>query len=384
MSAHEGRSDRERVDGSAERKPPDPRTVDTDRRPFVLIWEVTQACELACDHCRASADPTRHPDELTTTEGKRLLDAAARFGEGQLVVLSGGDPMKRDDLVELVRYGTDRGLRMTLTPSGTAALTPEDIDALADAGLRRMALSIDAPEDAHDRFRGETGSFRRTREAAAAAREAGIPLQINTTVCESTVETLPAVRDLVADLGAVLWSVFFLVPVGRGELLESVSPERAESVLAWLQETAESAPFGVKTTEAPSYRRVAIQRQGSATDAPDADAIGRRGGIVAGDGFAFVSHTGELYPSGFLPKSAGNVVEEDLPELYRGSELFEALRDRDRLGGKCGACEFRHVCGGSRSRAYATSGDPLASDPLCGYVPDGYEGPLPWEDAGCR
>jgi radical SAM protein len=365
---------------TARQAPPNPAAIDTDERPFVLIWEVTQACELACDHCRASADPSRHPDELTTVEGKRVLDAAARFGEKQLVVLSGGDPMKRDDLVELVRHGTEQGLRMTLTPSGTEALTADNIAALADAGLRRMALSIDAPEDAHDRFRGETGSFRRTREAAAAAHEAEIPVQINTTVCESTVETLPAVRDLVADLGAVLWSVFFLVPVGRGQLLEGISPDRAESVLEWLHETAESVPFGVKTTEAPSYRRVALQRQGSATEAPPSDAIGRRGGIVAGDGFAFISHTGELYPSGFLPSSAGNVTDADLVSLYRDADLFEALRDRDRLHGKCGACEYRHVCGGSRSRAFATSGDPLGSDPLCAHVPDGYKGPLPWDE----
>ena len=365
---------------AARRAPPDPRTVDTDERPFVLVWEVTQACELACDHCRASATPTRHPEELTTAAGKRLLDSAARFGEDQLVVLSGGDPMKRDDLVELVRHGTEAGLRMTLTPSGTAALTGTNIADLADAGLRRMALSVDAPERAHDAFRGESESFRRTREAAAAAREAGIPIQINTTVCESTVGTLPAVGDLVADLGAVLWSVFFLVPVGRGRLLEGLSPERAEAVLEWLHETAESTPFGVKTTEAPSYRRVALQRRGSATDAPEADRIGRRGGILAGDGFAFVSHTGEVYPSGFLPKSAGNVADDDLVSLYRDADLFEALRDRERLRGKCGACEYRGVCGGSRSRAYAATGDPLASDPLCAYVPDGYEGPLPWED----
>jgi radical SAM protein len=359
------------------RPAPDPRSIDTAERPFVLIWEVTQACELACDHCRADARPTRHPDELTTAAGKRLLDDAASFGDGQLVVLSGGDPMKRDDLVELVRYGTERGLRMTLTPSGTEALTPENIEALADAGLRRMALSVDAPEGRHDRFRGEPGSFARTIEAAEAATAAGIPIQINTTVCETTVGTLPEVRDLVAELGAVLWSVFFLVPVGRGRLLTGIGPNRAEAVLEWLHETANEARFGVKTTEAPSYRRVALQRDGSSTDAPRRDAIGRRGGIVAGDGFAFVSHTGELYPSGFLPKSAGNVTEDDLVELYRGSPLFESLRDRDRLTGKCGACEFRRVCGGSRSRAFATTGDPLASDPLCAYVPDGYDGDLP-------
>lgn len=364
--------------------PPDPRDVDTDDRPFVLIWEVTQACELACDHCRASADSTRHPDELTTSGGKRLLDSAARFGKAQLVVLSGGDPMKRDDLVELVRYGTEQGLRMTLTPSGTEALTSENIAALADAGLRRMALSIDAPEQGHDEFRGENGSFRRTREAAAAAREAGIPVQINTTVCASTVETLSAVRDLVEGLGAVLWSVFFLVPIGRGELLEGISPERAETVLEWLHETSESASFGIKTTEAPSYRRVALQRQGSATEAPASDSIGRRSGIVAGDGFAFVSHTGEMFPSGFLPKSAGNVTDSDPVSLYQDSDLFRALRDREQLRGKCGACKYRNVCGGSRSRAFATTGDPLASDPLCAYVPDGYSGPLPWDDSGSQ
>ncbi len=365
---------------SDRRTPPDPRSIDTADRPFVLVWEVTQACELACEHCRANAKPKRHPDELTTAQGKRLLDAAARFGDGQLVVLSGGDPMKRDDLVDLVRYGTGLGLRMTLTPSGTEALTSENIAALADAGLKRMALSIDAPEVDHDRFRGEVGSFRRTREAATAAREAGIPIQINTTVCRSTVETLPEVRDLVAELGAVLWSIFFLVPVGRGRLLEGLSPGDAETVLEWLHETSKSAPFGIKTTEAPSYRRIALQRRGSATDSPVSDRIGRRGGILAGDGFAFVSHTGELYPSGFLPKSAGNITEDDLVSLYRESELFRALRDRDRLSGKCGACEFRHVCGGSRSRAFAATGDPLASDPLCAYVPDGYDGPLPWDD----
>ena len=357
--------------------PPNPRAIDTAERPFVLIWEVTQACELACDHCRANARPGRHPEELTTAEGKRLLDAAASFGDGQLVVLSGGDPMKRSDLIELVRYGTERGLRMTLTPSGTEALTPESVGELADAGLRRIALSIDAPGDAHDRFRGEASSFDRTIEAAEAAQNAGVPVQINTTVCESTVGTLPEVRDLVADLGAVLWSVFFLVPIGRGQLLEGLDPDRAEAVLEWLHETSETVPFGIKTTEAPSYRRVALQRNGSATDAPESDAIGRRGGIIAGDGFAFVSHTGELYPSGFLPRSAGNVRDAGLVSLYRESELFESLRDRDRLKGKCGACEFRHVCGGSRSRAFASTGDPLESDPLCAYVPAGYDGALP-------
>jgi radical SAM protein len=347
--------------------------ADTADRPMVLIWEVTQACELACEHCRASAEPGRHPEELTTEEAKAFLDDVRDFGEGQLVVLSGGDPMKRPDLIELVEYGTDIGLSMTLTPSGTQALTGNAIADLADAGLRRMAVSLDgATARQHDAFRGESGSFEATLRAARDAKQAGLPLQVNTTVCEATVEDLPDVADVVEDLGAVLWSVFFLVPVGRGRLLDPVSPERAEGVLSWLHDLDDRAPFGIKTTEAPHYRRVGLQRHERESVEGGADASSapkRRAGIVAGDGFAFVSHTGDVYPSGFLPKAAGNVRADDVVDVYRNADLFEALRDRSRLTGKCGACEYRHVCGGSRSRAYATTGDPLASDPLCDYEP---------------
>ncbi len=363
----------------------------------MLVWEVTQACELACKHCRASAEPRRHPDELTTAEGEQFLEAARRFGEGQLVVLSGGDPLARDDTVDLVDYGTDLGLRMTLTPSGTAALTPDRVSELADAGLRRMALSIDGGSAAaHDEFRGESGSFEGTVRAAEAARETGLPLQINTTVCAETVGELPAIRSLVADLGAVLWSVFFLVPVGRGRVLDPVSPERAERVMERLAAVSDDAPFGVKTTEAPHYRRVAIERgrsadgpgnengsRGEAGRRPSPDGIGRRTGITAGNGFAFVSHVGDVYPSGFLPEPAGNVREESVVEVYRDAELFRSLREPDALRGKCGACEYRHVCGGSRSRAYAYTGDPLCADPLCAYVPEGYDGPLPEQSFDC-
>ena len=364
-----------------------PAAVDTDRRPFVLVWELTRACALACRHCRAEARPERHPDELTTEEGRALLAEAARFGDGQLVVLSGGDPLARDDVVELVRHGTDLGCRMTLTPSGTSSLTRERVAALADAGLRRLALSLDgATPAAHDDFRGEPGSFDATLAAAEAARDAGLPLQVNTTVCAATVDELPALAERVADLGAVLWSVFFLVPVGRGAVLEPVSPDRAERLMGWLADVADAAPFGVKTTEAPHYRRVVAQRAAGgddrrAVDGDDAtaaaDGIGRRVGVTAGDGFAFVSHVGACYPSGFLPLSAGNVRETSVVELYRDSELFRSLREPDRLRGKCGACPFNRVCGGSRSRAFAHTGDPLESDPLCAYVPPGYDGPLP-------
>ncbi|MBX0286357.1 radical SAM protein [Haloarcula salinisoli] len=347
--------------------------TDTAQRPMVLIWEVTQACELACDHCRADAKPGRHPDELTTAEGKALLDDVRQFAEDQLVVLSGGDPMQRPDLVELLEYGTDIGLTMTLTPSGTSSLTGDSIEALAAAGLTRLAVSLDgATASAHDAFRGETGSFEETLRAARAATEAGLPLQVNTTVCAGTVDDLPAIAELVADLGAVLWSVFFLVPVGRGRILDPVSPRRAEAVLSWLHDVRTDVPFGIKTTEAPHYRRVGLQLREDDTDERPPGAK-RRAGIIAGDGFAFVSHTGDIYPSGFLPKPAGDVRTDDIVGVYRDADLFEALRDRSRLTGKCGVCEYRHVCGGSRSRAFATTGDPLASDPLCAYVPEEWE-----------
>jgi radical SAM protein with 4Fe4S-binding SPASM domain len=344
--------------------------LDTANRPVVLVWEVSQACDLACEHCRAEADPTRHPDELTTEEGKRLLEAVREFGPGLRVVLSGGDPLVRDDLEELVVHGTDLGLSMALTPSGTSSLTRERIDALADAGLRSMALSFDGVGESHDEFRGEPGTFDSTVEAARAASEAGLDLQVNTTVCASTVESLPAVRDLVADLDAVRWSVFFLVPVGRGALLEPIDPERADRVQAWLHEVREEASFDVKTTEAPAFRRVGLQREGQSPE-------NARPGVLAGDGFAFVSHTGEIRPSGFFPLSAGNVREDSVVGVYRESDLFTTLRDRSKLRGKCGACEYRHVCGGSRSRAFVHTGDPTASDPLCPYVPEGYDGPVP-------
>jgi len=355
-----------------------PAAIDTDQRPFVLVWEMTQACDLACKHCRADAQPDRDPAELTTAEGRQFLRDVRAFGEDQLLVLSGGDPLARPDTIDLVEYGTDLGLRVTLTPSGTSSLTPATVDALASAGLRRLAVSIDGPTPAiHDAFRQEPGSFEATVRAARAARDRGLPLQVNTTVCRETVDSLPQVATLVADLDAVLWSVFFLVPVGRGTELDPIPPPQAEQVMHWLVEVAADADFGVKTTEAPHYRRVAAQAAADATDAPAADRIGRRAGINAGNGFAFVSHRGELFPSGFLPVAVGDVTDTPVTDLYRDAPLFERLRDPDALTGKCGACEYRRLCGGSRSRAYACTGDPLAADPLCAYDPPDYDGPTP-------
>lgn len=339
--------------------------IDTAERPFIIAWELTQACDLSCDHCRADAKPERHPNELTTDEAKTLLDRLAAFGEKQLVVFTGGDVLKRPDLFELIEYGTDAGLTITLTPSATDAITRETVQRFKQLGVRRIALSMDGPDsETHDAFRGEEGSFDSIVRTATWAKEVGLPLQINTTVCRSTADFIPEIAHRVEGLEAVMWALFFLVPVGRGIDLEGLTPTEAERLLTWVAETAASAPFGVKTTEAPMYRRIVEQHEMTPRQGLGGDL-----GILAGDGFMFVSHTGEVTPSGFLPYSVGNVREADPVTLYRESELFQGLRDRSSLGGKCGDCEFNELCGGSRSRAFATTGDPFAQDPLCPYVP---------------
>lgn len=342
--------------GAPAHGPGGPGGRDYDESPLIATWEVTQACSLACDHCRAEAVERRHPEELTTAEGRDLVDQVARFDPPPVLVLSGGDPLERPDLFELIEYATER-LPTAVTPAPTEKLTRETVDRFANLGVRRMALSLDgATAASHDEFRGESGSFERVRRAAAWANDADLDVQVNTTVTADTVDELPAVAERVADLGAVMWEVFFLVPVGRGANLDGLSPERAESVLGWLYEHGRSAPYRTITVEAPHYRRVASERS---------DGEARVGSTRAGRGFVFVSHTGEVYPSGFLPASVGDVRERPLPEIYREADLMRALRDADRFAGPCGRCPYRRQCGGSRSRAHATTDDPLESDPLC-------------------
>ncbi|MEF8839634.1 MAG: radical SAM protein [Haloarculaceae archaeon] len=339
-----------------------PPTRDYGQNPLIVTWEVTQACELECDHCRADATPDRHPEELTTTAGFDLIDRVAAFGSPQpVLVFSGGDPLERPDLFELLDYAVDSGLRTGVTPAPTSALTESVLDRFDAAGVDRVALSLDgATADRHDTFRGEAGSFERIRHAAEYAGEIGLSLQINTTVTGRTVEDLPAIAGLVETLGAVMWEVFFLVPIGRGEALEQLSPAAAEETLSWLYRRQQDAEFRVITVEAPHYRRIASQL--ARADGQPAPTVGSTGD---GKGFVFVSHTGSIYPSGFLPVEAGDVRADDLVQVYREAPLFRSLRDPDRLRGPCGACAYRSRCGGSRARAHATTDDPLASDPLC-------------------
>lgn len=338
---------------------------DYSDRPLVVTWEVTQACQLACDHCRADAQPGRHPDELTTAEGKHLIDQIEEFGSPPpVLVFSGGDPLERPDFIDLMEYASASTLRTGVTPAPTANLDQAMLERFADADIDRVALSLDgASADSHDSFRGEDGSFETIQRAAAYASEIGLSLQINTTVTAATADELPQIADLVEQLDAVVWEVFFLVPIGRGTALESLSPAEAERTLAWLYRRQRDTDFRLITVEAPQYRRIArqIERENGGGEP-------RVGSTGDGNGFVFVSHVGDVSPSGFLPVEVGNVREDDLVELYRESPLFQQLREPSEFSGTCGTCPHRTYCGGSRARAAAVTGDPRASDPLCSYT----------------
>jgi radical SAM protein len=345
-----------------------------DRSPFIAIWETTRACALACVHCRAEAIPRRDPRELGTEEGRALLERIAAFGDPPpLVVLTGGDPLRRPDVAELVAHGTGLGLTMSLTPSGTGAATAERLRALRDAGLARLAVSLDgATGAAHDTFRGVRGSHHHTMRIIEQARGLGLPLQINTTVCRQTVADLPALAEQVAAWGVALWALFFLIPVGRARADQALPADGIEGVLGWAVDVQRRVSFGIKTTEAPHYHRVLGARPfrpGDATPPRSPRAMRAMRAVTDGNGFVFIDHAGNICPSGFLPLPAGNVRRDDLVAVYRQDPLFVALRDSSRLGGRCGRCEWRERCGGSRARAYALTGDPLAEDPGCAYEP---------------
>ena len=362
--------------------------ADFDQAPFTIAWEVTRACAFACVHCRADAQHTRDPNELTTEEGYRLLERLRAFGS-PIVIFTGGDPMMRRDLFDLIGHATALGLRASLTPTATALPTPDRLRQAMAAGVRRIALSLDAPAPlVHDTFRQVPGSWERTMRILRSAQAVGLSAQINTTVTRRNVQLLPQMVQFVEEVGAVQWSVFFLVPTGRGQLADMIAPEEHERVFHWLYDLSQRGPFDIKATAAPMYRRVAIERRraaavrsaGEGAPAPlafqgagfqYADGLNRPvKGVNDGRGFLFISHLGEIMPSGFLPLAAGNVRTDDVVDVYRHHPLFQALRDPTALKGKCGACDYRDVCGGQRGRAYAVTGDYLESDPACVYLPD--------------
>lgn len=349
--------------------------LDFARAPFLVIWEVTRACALACLHCRAEALARRHPLELSTAEARRLIAEVRSFGDPPpLFVLTGGDPMWRQDLVELVAYAAASGLNVALTPSGTAAVTEKRLVQLRDAGLSRLAVSLDGPDaEHHDGFRRVRGSYMWTIRITEAARRLGLPLQINTTVSRLTYGTLRETAECVKALGVELWALFFLIATGRGAGLEQITAEECEEVLRYLHDLAPTVPFAIKTTEAPHYHRVVAERvRAGAVPLPVRPVRGiprPSRAVTDGNGFLFIDHVGQICPSGFLPLACGNVRRDSLVQTYRGHDLFQRLRDPDALEGNCGRCEFRRVCGGSRARAYAGTGSPFGADPLCAYEP---------------
>ncbi len=361
---------------------------DFDRAPFLVIWETTQACDLACKHCRAEAQPNRHPDELTTAEAKKLLEDLRRFGR-IIFVFSGGDALKRDDIEELTRHGTALGLRMAITPATTPLCSEERMRRLHEAGMARLAVSLDGPTpEVHDEFRQVHGSFAHGLRILRTAREIGMSTQVNTVVARHNVDDFPVMAGLLTDLGIVFWEVFFLVPMGRARPQDVAGAEAFEKVFHELYDLSKTVPFDIKATAAPQYSRVVLQRkkeerrEGLRGESGDVltdgarhsfeDGIGRARGVNDGDGFLFVSHVGDIYPSGFLPASAGNVRTHDVVDVYRNSTLFRQLRDKSLIKGKCGMCEYLKLCGGSRARAYAMTGDPLESEPFCAHYPKRY------------
>jgi radical SAM protein len=359
-----------------------PGHLDFDDHPLVAIWETTQACDLVCAHCRACATPHLDPRELTTSQGKQLLSAFAAMGT-PLCVLTGGDPAKRADLVELVEHGAGAGLTMALTPSGTPLMTETLLRALKRAGLARVAVSVDGPTPAlHDAFRGVEGSFAESLRILRQAGALGLETQINFTLSRPSLAELEAMADLTREVGAAMLVVFVVIPTGRATAALTLTADEIETALEQLARLGRDAPFQIKSTGAPQLRRILMRQSakevptGLLRDVHDGVVKGPRG-VTDGVGFLFVSHTGDVYPSGFLPLRAGNVKLENVGDLYRDSPVFRALRDADSLGGKCGVCPFRRVCGGSRARAFAATGDASAEDPGCSYLPRGYVPAMP-------
>ncbi len=337
-------------------------------RAFLVFWEITRACALACRHCRAEAQSRRDPNELAHDEAMRLIRQLAEW-KPPMLILTGGDPLMRRDALDLVRAAADAGLHVGLSPAATARLLATDFGELKAAGVQRMSLSLDgATQETHDAFRGLGGTFARTIEAVRRARDAGLSLQINTTLTGGNLSEYPAFRDLMFELKPAMWSVFLIVPTGRAGISDLPDPEALEAVFEDMAGLVGKAPFAVKTTEGHHFRRVLMQRNGGGMHTPRP---GMRSplGIRDGRGVMFISHTGEVTPSGFLPMVCGNVRDRHPADIYRNHPLFVSLRDSDALGGKCGACEFRRVCGGSRSRAFGVSGDAFAEDPSCPYQP---------------
>lgn len=361
--------------------------IDFNKNPYIVIWEVTRACQLKCVHCRADAQNKPDPKELTTVEGFKLIDEIFEMNNPMLV-FTGGDCMMREDLFDLADYAVKKGMRVSMTPSATDNVTIERMQRAKEVGLSRWAFSLDGPTpEIHDHFRGTPGSFNLTIEKVKYLNELNMPLQLNTVISKYNYDYLEEMAELMKELNVVMWYIFLLVPTGRGQYDACLTPAEHEKVFRWLYELSKSAPYDIKTTAAQHYRRVVFQQKArekvvdrseiryedtlTKDMASVIDGLKRAPkGVNDGNGFVFISHTGDVMPSGLLPLVGGNVRDKSLADIYRESTLFKDLRSPDKYKGKCGVCEYRYVCGGSRSRTYAVTGDYMESEPFCVYIPE--------------
>jgi radical SAM protein len=376
--------------------------MDFNQRPFTVVWETTRACDLACIHCRAEANAERGAGELSFTEAQQLIHNIKDFGQPYpIFVLTGGDPAKRADILDIIRYARGEGLRVAMTPSATPLVTRDLVRQFAAAGLVRLAVSLDGKDAAaHDGFRGVNGSFDRTLKILDWCRDFGLESQIHTTVTRHVLADLPAIAELIAARGIKLWALFLLIAVGRAARRDirrlNLNASQFEALFHWLYDLSKSAPFDITPREGYHYRRVLLQRRAAelgiaveelladveskhstpteVASAPQRARIVRAPlGVNDGKGVVFISHQGDVQPSGFLNLVGGNIRAQSLADIYRNSTVFRAVRDFAQLKGKCGRCEFKNICGGSRSRAYAITGDPMKSDPYCIYQPKAME-----------
>ncbi len=351
----------------------DTKTDPKDTPLRLVAWETTRNCNLACKHCRASADLGPFDGELDTAASFRLLDQIAELGR-PIVILTGGEPLLRDDIFDIARYGTDKGLRMVMAPNGTL-ITPEHARNMADSGIKRISVSLDgATKEKHDDFRGVPGAFEGALRGIELAKDAGIEFQINTTISKLNLDQIPRIQELAVKLGAVAHHIFLLVPTGRGKYMidQEINAREYEETLNWFYDQRDKTPLQLKATCAPHYYRILRQRareEGKKVtfESHGLDAVTR--GCLGGCGFCFISHRGIVQPCGFLQVDSGNVTQESFADIWRGSKVFLALRNYDDLKGKCGECEYKRVCGGCRARAFEATGDIMDEEPLCSYRP---------------
>ncbi|MDP2960491.1 MAG: heme b synthase [candidate division Zixibacteria bacterium] len=337
--------------------------------PRLIAWEITRSCNLDCKHCRAKASLGPYSGELSTQDCFKLLDDIASLGK-PIIILTGGEPMLREDIYDIAKYGNSLGLRMVMAPCGLL-INPETAKKIREANIQRISISLDgASEETHDSFRGVKGAFKGALQGIKYAKEAGIDFQINTTVSKYNLKEIPQILDLAKKLGASVFDLFLLVPTGRGKDLvdQEISPQEYEEMLNWVYERSQNSPLKIKLTCAPHYNRVLLQK-GKGKNEKSGSSIPMSRGCMGGLSFAFISHIGKVQICGFLETECGDIRKKPFSYIWENSEVFKRIRDIDSYGGRCGYCEYRKVCGGCRARAYGITGDYLAEEPYCVYQP---------------